>query len=93
MRHDISAGVKAKIQASAVQPIAEPGVGGEAYGLEATHNVTVRLPVSLDDRLEEFLFHVNRAARTVGKRALTKRQLIELAIRELVDRAPGEVLG
>lgn len=89
---DIAAAMKAKAQQMAALPKSGEPPRPDRAGKEATHNVTVRLPVSLDDRLEEFLFHVNRAARTAGRRTLAKRELIELAIHELVTRAPGDVL-
>lgn len=90
---DISAGMKAKQQERQLSSVPDPGHAQESIVNEATHNVTVRLPISLDDSLEEFLFHVNRAARTVGQRTLTKRKLIERAIRELVAKSPADVLG
>jgi hypothetical protein len=89
---DIAAAMKAKAQQMTTLPKRDETSRPERSGKEATHNVTVRLPVSLDDRLEEFLFHVNRAARTAGHRTLAKRELIELAIREIITRAPGDVL-
>ena len=89
-KHDISAGIRAR-QASARGP--EPDItSSRSRGSEPSHNVCVRLPVSLDDCLEEQVLRVNQAARAAGQKTITKRELIELALREVVRRAPGEVL-
>lgn len=60
--------------------------------LEPTVVIAFKLAVSVDDQIEDTLVQINRAARASGGRQLKKRELIELALRNLLLLSPGEIL-
>ena len=69
-----------------------PSPRSAAQREEPTTLVAVRLPVSVDDQIEETVLRVNQAARATGQSSLKKKDLIELAIRKFLSLSPGEIL-
>ena len=51
-----------------------------------------RIPRSLHTRLGEFLDHVNALAEGRGVKKFSQRELVELALRELLDKDPDNLL-
>ena len=59
---------------------------------EPTTLVAFRLPVSVDDQIEETVVRLKQAARAAGQSSLKKKELLELAIRHFLSLSPGEIL-
>jgi hypothetical protein len=95
-KRDISAGIRARQRSMMTAAAESPeGFRGEPPSLadEPSHHIVVKVPVSLDDQIEEQLLRVNRAARDAGRAGFTKRRFIELALRDLVRTPPAEILA
>jgi hypothetical protein len=80
-KRDLLAGIRAR-QRSA------PFLPEEPSGYTA-----IEVPVALDSAIEAQVLLLNRAAEAAGQAGFTKRRLIELALRELVQTPPAEILA
>jgi hypothetical protein len=91
-KRDISAGIRAR-QRAAAEPAPRDELPASFPPERPPYFVAVRVPVSLDDQIEEQLLKVNQAAREAGRAGFSKRRFIELALRDLVRTPPAEILA
>jgi ribosomal protein L2 len=54
--------------------------------------VNVRMPARLDDKLEDLVYHLKRAAKLEGLATVTKKDLFILALELLAEKEQVEIL-
>jgi hypothetical protein len=94
---DISAGMKARqavTESREAAPANRNGGSGSRAARESEHYIGVKIPVSLDDRIEEKVLEIKKAARLEGVAVPTinKRLLIKLGLLELVELPVATIL-
>jgi hypothetical protein len=89
-RRDISAGIRAR-QRSTREAVEV--TGGPLFEPEEEPVHYLAVPVALDQELERQLSLINRTAEEAGRAGFTKSGLIRLALRQLVEAPPEEIVS